>query len=291
MRKWIDLLESGISQWTVDPRLDDNEAEMMSKFHGYDREMRHYSQKEKRIIRQPEYSNTVNAAFSHSPVPFSLYFWQSSNPNYDLTAFQGLVTTEWLHQRLGDETANAILAQTSEDAVTVVFTNNLSDDYKIGLNSPWIVAHRIAHAMVGDSNTAEASRVIQLMKSFLKGVLTVGYGCEWPNDESYYSRLISDDYYEAYGQLMGHTIGTMRSAREGKLVTAYEWFHETVTQFIMTGRVRFKPLPDHFDEGLDLTSHPKRRQAALRAWANMPHRLERVITALLIQGRGKVFVC
>ncbi len=45
MRSWIDIVESGITQWTVDPDLDRNEDEMISKFTGYDREMRHYTKK------------------------------------------------------------------------------------------------------------------------------------------------------------------------------------------------------------------------------------------------------
>ena len=288
--KLLDIMESGIAHWTVDPDLDQNEQEMMSKFMGYDREMRHYTQKEKRTIRDDSFVKKVSNSFSKCPVPFSLYFWHTQEPDYDKTAFKGIVDDQWLAERLGRNAYENIKAQTSSNAITIVLTNNLSDENKVSLTSPWIVAHRIAHAMVGDSDTNEAYRIRNLMKNFLRQILTVGYGCEWPDENSQHGRIFSNDYHEIYGKLMGTMLGTMASARNAKITSVYEWWYETVTQFIVKGKITFNALPDHFDDDLDLTDDPNKRQMAIKMWGQLPTRLERAITHLLEQGRGKVFV-
>lgn len=284
------IAEAGLTNWTVDPDLDSNENEMLSRFTGYDREMRHFSTKEKRAIRDPGYVKRVTATFQRCPVPFSLYFWQSRNPNYDLTAFKGLVNDDWLIKYFGETTTKAIHQQTSHNAITVVLTNNLSDENKVSLTSPWIVAHRIAHAMVGDSHTDEAIRIQQLMKNFLKQVLISGYDLEWPDEESHHGYIFAKDYHEIYGQIMGTLLGTMKSARTNRITSVYEWWYETVTQYIVKGQVTLNPLPDRLDDDLMLTRDVRKRKIALKMWAMLPDRLEKAIIHLLEQGRGKVFV-
>jgi hypothetical protein len=285
------ITEAPIRSWTVDDDLDGNEAEMMSRFHGYNREMRHFSQKEKRIIRDEQYVQHIRNVFVRCPVDLSFYFWQSKNPNYDLTAFHGAVDQQWLVKRLGEKAAANIAAQASSDIVTIVMTNNLSDENKISLGSPWIIAHRMAHGLFGDRPSGEESwRIREAFNHFLKKIIRVAYSIQWPDENTSFGNIMADDYREIYGKLLGHTLGTMKSAREGKLTSYNEWWFETFSQFIITGRVTFKALPDRFDDGMTMTKDPRAKNQILRAWAKFPSMIERSFVRLLEESRGKTFV-
>ena len=289
------LFEAPITNWTIDSDFDQNEAEMISKFTGYEMDGKHFSDVDKRAIRDPGVMQAVNKAFGRTSVKFSLYFWQSTTPNYDPTSFIGHVDDAWIVRKLGEKAATAIKAQQTSDAITIVLTNNLSDEHKITLKSPWAVAHRIAHALMGGKLGSDAGwEVMAMFKRFIRTLVSQAYGTQWPDESTEYGRIFANDYEEIYGKLIGHQLGTMASARKGALVSQYEWFYETFVQYIITGKVTLNPLREVFDE-LDpdskLVADPRKRARIQQIWSNFPSKIEKAFDLMLESAKGEVFVC
>lgn len=285
------LSEAPIGDWTIDPSFDDNEREMISKFSGYEQEAKHWSDADKIALRDPAIVKKVQSAFLKTPVQFNLYFWQSTSPDYDLTLEKGLTDPEWVKAKLGQNAYDYVMRSTSTDAITVIMTNNLSDEHKISFASPWMVAHRLAHSLMGAGDkTDEGWRVGRIFEQFVYDVLREGYDLEWPDPDGRWGDVFYREHMDIYMKMMGHYLGTMRSARKGRLVQPGEWKHETFAQYLIKGKVTLNPLPDNFDEGMDLTQDPAKRKEALRLWANFPSRLERVFHRTLESAKGKIWV-
>lgn len=291
MRKFITLienrqkmiLESPLGQWEVSPRLEDNEREMMAQFHGYSQEKKHWPDVDKRTLRSHGHVERVRNAFARSRHAFNLFFWQATTPDYDSFLQRGEVDAEWIRRHLGSD-AETVLALGSGNAITIVMTNNLSDEHYISIKSPWMIAHRIAHALEGGSGD-----ITQYFYRFLKKVLTMGYGLEWPDLDTINGRIFAQDYEQIYGKMMGNLLGTMNSARQKKIVQTSEWAYETFAQYMIRGRVDFNPLPDRFDD-LAMTTDPKKRARIQRLQEVFPRFIEAYFESVMKNSRGKIFV-
>lgn len=275
--------------WQIDPNLEDNAEEMRKRFTGYSSERDHYPHNEMRLFRDPAYMETTSRVFSRIGIPINLYVWQSRDPDYDKTSFHQRVNTKWLHDRMGDA-ADKIIQMTTPDAITVILTNNMSDDNWMSIRSPWMLAHRISHAIFDNHRVERKTddvtyRLGYVVRDFVYRIMTLAYGVSWHSDYR-----IGKEYTEAYGKILGHAISTMRSARKGNINNVYEWVHELFSQKVITGKITLNPLPDILDE-LPISQDPEIRRKVLKLWATFPQRCEEVITKALETSRGEIFVC
>lgn len=285
------MTETPIDDWSVDPDFDQNEKEMIGKFTGYEQERKHWPDADKAGIRDETVIKRVKDAFSKTPTHFNLYFWQSDNPNYDRTLQKGLRDAAWVQEKLGAKAAEYVAQTASPNNVTIIMTNNLSDESWISIRSPWMMAHRISHVLMDGSKRIDASYAASHeFDQFLYDVLRVGYGLKWPDQETRYGYVMYQEWEEIYMKLMGTHLGTMASARNKKLVQASEWKHETFAQYLLTGKITLNPLPQVFDEGLELTTDPRKLYRVNRMWQVFPKRLMRAFDELLEEAKGKIWV-
>jgi hypothetical protein len=284
------LTEAPIGDWQVDPNFDSNEKEMMSKFTGYEMEAPHWSAVDKKAMRDPGVIKKAQNAFMKTLFTFDMYFWQSTNPDYDPTTQKGYVDLEWVQKKLGKE-AYEYLSKANPNHITMILGSNMSDQDYISLRSPWIIAHRMAHTLIsGRNKLASSYSAAYVFENFVHNILEIGYDHEWPDQDTQYGHIIYHDHHEIYTKMMGHYLGTMRSARSNKLVTASEWIHESFAQYIITGKITLNPLPDHFDEGMDLTTDPERRAAAQHLWSELPNQVKQAFDELLEEATGKIWI-
>jgi hypothetical protein len=80
----------------------------------------------------------------------------------------------------------------------------------------------------------------------MSSILNDGYGKKLPDTERKWNYGNNDDktlvaFYQA--------IGTMRSARMGKIRNEFEFTLELLAQYMLTGRIKFNPIPRHFSKG------------------------------------------
>lgn len=215
-----------ITSWTIDPDFDKHEVDMKNKFHGYQNEKLHFDKADKKAIRNNQTIEKIKTVFSTVPYNFNIYFWQSTNPNYDLTLNKGQVDLNWIKEYMSDNVIRYIEETKSNNAITIIMTNNLSDEGKITLKSPWMIAHRIAHTVTRFSGFKQRFEVFvfDFVKLYGRRISDIEINC---GDLHYYSKEI------------GEFLGTMQSARNKKLVNGYEFYYETFTQYIINGRIQF----------------------------------------------------
>lgn len=284
--KILDLFESPIADWSVDPDLDKNEKSMIGKFHGYSQEQLHWSPQDKAAMTSEKHVNKIKKAFLKTPFDINLYFWQSNDPNYDRFSQKGSVTPAWIQHQMGDNVMDYIDKTFTADSITIIMTNNLSDEHKIGINSPWILAHRMAHTMVaGAKSQISGKQLLNIFLSYVEIICNKVYGYEF-ND---WHHSIRSDEIHIYGKILGEYLGTMSSARNKKLVNVYEWIYESFTQYLITGKVTFNTtLPEVFDDPLQAT--PEKLALGLKIIKRFENTVNTKCQEIIDQSMGKIFV-
>lgn len=294
--RYSEITEAPIGNWTVDPDIYSNEKEMMSKWTGYEQEAKHWRDVDKKAMHSDATISKVRNAFKDVPTNFNIYFYQSTNPNYDRTLTRGRVDEKWMRSEFGDEVVDRIIASSDAQSVNFVMTNNLSDEMPISINSPWIMAHRISHTIIdGRDETGETATgwVDLIFQKLLFDLLELGYDrpINHNTGDYHWDQMIKREYTEAYGKLFGEMLGTMNSARQGHIRNYYEWIHETFAQYIITGKVtmnlKLKNLP-HADDVL--TKDERKLIQAKKAIWRAQSKLEKQFARILDQAKGGYWV-
>ena len=128
----------------------------------------------------------------------------------------------------------------------IIFTQNIGAE-KIPMTA-WIIAHRLGHAIRQEDIFDEyfAKKVMQDFREILREV----YGVSRRKQQTY-------GYENRYGFVpagddlsdllaLANAVGTMKSADKENLRNFYEFIYELVAQYIITGKIAFKPLPKSF---------------------------------------------
>lgn len=279
------LSESPIGDWQVDPDFDANRSSMLGKRPEVRQDLEHWQDSDINAIRSHANVSRVKNVFSKCPFTFNLYFVHSEQVDYDSFMQAGHVDLPWVAKIFGPQIAGRIEAWSSPTAINVIMTNNMSDEDKLSLRSPWMVAHRMAHAIMGGHNTEP----VQKFEGFIQDITRIGYSIEWPNEDSHHGRSFAEEYKSTYGKILGYSLGTMNSARRGRLVTVHEWYYETFAQYLITGKVTLKPLPERFDV-FGLTKDPKARYKVQKIWARFPEMIEKTFERSLNDAKGGLWV-
>ena len=191
-----------------------------------------YDRQDVGILTNPAAVDKIHRRWSNSKNEFDFYFLRSSKARKHVDV--GQVSPEWVKENL------EIDIQPREDAITIIFTQNTGSE-KIPMTA-WTIAHRLGHAIRRDKIFEEylAKEVTNDFRELLKEV----YGID--KMSGYRS---GEGYGESYQRLMGnlralaHAVGTMRSARQGNLRNFFEFIYELVAQYIITGGIKFNPIP------------------------------------------------
>ena len=284
------ITEMPISNWTVDKDFDSNRETMLANRSEWRDELEHYEDSDIQGIKNPHNVERVINYFKKCPYNFNIYFVHSTQPDYDDFLQIGLVDERWLLKHFGQDIAKRVLSTVSPDSITILITNNMSDENKINLNSPWAIGHRIGHAIIGGRNS-KAHDIFESVEKFIKNIVKFAYSVKWPkNDESSFYHMQNDEYLMIYGLLLGHSLGTMNSARKKKLVQYPEWIYETFVQYLIFGKITLNPLPSQIDAEEVLTNDPKKLDKVTKIWDKFPKSTEKHFAKLLNNAKGKIFV-
>lgn len=185
----------------------------------------------------------IRRQWEKTPYDFDIYL--VNDPRVNKTDFRevGMVSMDFVRNRLNltpEEVPDPDGAR-----ITVIYVSNTGAERFMA--SGWILAHRLGHALRMGSNVV-ASRwndftdgLRQKVVQILRGV----YGIDlMTNAERYYTRdwkrqVVDDRLLKYFAQ----ALGTMKSARDGKMRSWYEFAYELLAQYMLTGHVKFNPLP------------------------------------------------
>jgi hypothetical protein len=174
--------------------------------------------------------------------------------------------------------------------ITVFFVGNTAAD-KIPMTA-WTIIHRVGHVMNRTPQFQDYTKWLdnefnELLKIYGKNKESTKYG----NDDYKKSRTFD----LAKGRLF-NSIGTMRSARDGKLSRRYfEFYYELFVQYLKDGKITFNPLTKNLLVGfgpygsktIATTQNLTEAQEKLDSIANtIPYLIEDVLGANV----GDIFV-
>lgn len=183
------------------------------------------------ILTNQKSVEKIKRIWSKSNHQFKLIFLRNKKaPEY---IEYGKVPEEWIKENLG------IDVKQDPEVITIIFTQNLGVE-KVPMTA-WIIAHRFGHALAVAQyqrnqmwNTTRMSNCSFLYNEFFNQVLKDLEELTWNAYRTKDKTAVKK---------VAQAIGTMRSAREGKLFRIQEFPHELFAQYIITGKVKFNDLP------------------------------------------------
>lgn len=194
-----------------------------------------YNRQDVGILTNPTAVDKIHRHWSNSKNEFDFYFLRSNKARKQVEV--GEVSPEWVKANLDVD------IQPREDAITVIFTQNTGAE-KIPMTA-WTIAHRLGHAIRRDQ-TFDQYFSKELMRDF-RELLREIYGIDKQRRPQSYGGYgygfnpQQDDEKEL--RALAHAVGTMRSARQGNLRNFFEFTYELVAQWIITGKIKFNPIP------------------------------------------------
>lgn len=202
------------------------------------------------LITSPKAIENVRKKFGKTPYVINMFF--VNKPGVAKHTETGTVSLDEIRKRLGDDVANAVAPHyQEEDNVNIVFVSNLGAQ-KVPM-TPWIMAHRMAHALArgsrGNMGHQNYMEVIRTINDFLSEVLPEVYGVRYVNPERL-GYTDTERQQQRNAQLMMihlfQEMCTFRSAREKKIRDYFEIYNELFAQYVIEGKIRFNPLPEKF---------------------------------------------
>ncbi len=187
-----------------------------------------YNRQDHGILTSPKAVAKIHKKWSNTKQNFEFYFVRT--PNHRELQEYGPVTPEFLKEKLGLE------IPANPDAITIVFVNNLGAE-KIPMTG-WMIAHRLGHTIRRKNYTWEQYIEKEIAGDFTE-ILKDGYGVR------------GKDSYGGYGprnfsselRALFHAVGTMKSAQNRALFSPNEFYYELLAQYLIQGKIKFKPLP------------------------------------------------
>lgn len=195
---------------------------------------------DRRVLKNDVMVRRIKKAWERTPVDFNLVFInlpaEKAN-TYRQHVEVGRVFPPYLEKNFPE-----VIPHINDKAVNIVFTNNRGDE-RVSF-TPWIIAHRVGHALSRPHNSMDSRQGYQVPE--IQEVRQMVLNFAGQLHRSFTWNQV--DYTNDFLPTIFHHIGTMKSAREQKLIRPGEFLHELFAQYLLRGSVRFNPLTVDFLE-------------------------------------------
>ncbi|RTK93318.1 MAG: hypothetical protein EKK64_10435 [Neisseriaceae bacterium] len=188
-----------------------------------------YNSQDAGIIGNEKGVEKIKRLWSNSKEDFDLFFVRQKNAWKYLE--KGEVSPEWVKENLGFD------INPRAEAISIIYTNNRAAD-KIPMTA-WTIAHRFGHSIFRNSLFSSTMEWIRreftsLVNDYYnKNIHTAKYSYS-PEDDAKKANILKG---------LVNSLGTMKSARDGQVRNFEEFIHEIVAQYLITGNIKFNPLP------------------------------------------------
>jgi hypothetical protein len=180
-------------------------------------------------------------------------------------------------------------------SIQVVLAHNEGGEHRHAL-TPWTIAHRMVHALM--SINGKIGRY-----NWQNEITSTDRDLEYIA-KKYYDFHVAEGETAAGVMLM--SLCTMASVRNNKILKLYDsgdYYYELkaemFTQYILTGKITFKPAPTVLQYGDETLKHPRNEypikpgtQADVQRMINQAREhYEGIFQTILKEARGKIVVC
>lgn len=256
---------------------------------GFDKGASYKDPRDRAALNHPVTIQKVKDMLKNTSVDFDFYF--VNKPGLRKFSEKGKVPYDFIVKPYPEGLGlNPNQIEINNNNITVFFVGNTAAD-KIPMTA-WTIIHRVGHVMNRTPQFQDYTKWLdnefnELLKIYGKSKENARYG----NNDYKKSRTFD----LAKGRLFNH-IGTMRSAREGKLSRRYyEFYYELFVQYLKDGKITFNPLTKNLLVGfgpygsktIATTQNLTEAQEKLDSIANtIPYLIEDVLGASV----GDIFV-
>ena len=256
---------------------------------GFEKGASYKDPRDRAALNHPVTIQKVKDMLKSTSVDFDFYF--VNKPGLRKFSEKGKVPYDFIVKPYPDGLGlNPNQIEINNNNITVFFVGNTAAD-KIPMTA-WTIIHRVGHAMNRTPQFQDYTKWLdnefdELLKIYGKSKESTRYG------NSDYKKSRTFDL--AKGRLFNH-IGTMRSARDGKLSRRYfEFYYELFVQYLKDGKITFNPLTKNLlvgfgpygSKSIATTQNLEEAQEKLDSIANtIPYLIEDVLGA----NTGDIFV-
>ena len=256
---------------------------------GFDKGASYKDPRDRAALNHPVTIQKVKDMLKNTSVDFDFYF--VNKPGLRKFSEKGKVPYDFIVKPYPEGLGlNPNQIEINNNNITVFFVGNTAAD-KIPMTA-WTIIHRVGHVMNRTPQFQDYTKWLdnefdELLKIYGKSKESTRYG------NSDYKKLRTFDL--AKGRLFNH-IGTMRSARDGKLSRRYfEFYYELFVQYLKDGKITFNPLTKNLlvgfgpygSKSIATTQNLEEAQEKLDMIANtIPYLIEDVLGA----NTGDIFV-
>lgn len=250
--------------------------------------------RDRKMITNPKFKEIVAKKFGKTEFDINLYF--VNTPKGRNHTEVGAVDLDWVRENLGDEVADKVEPNFGdEDEINVIFTNN-SGAERINM-TPWIMAHRIGHALSRFSMTHGGGRQF---RSYQEVVDYIGnefntffqdvYGIKGFNAKGKFGPYARRD--QLLFKHLAHNLGTFKSARDNNMREYFELYNELFAQYLITGKVTMNDLPERFKAGNfgDVSVRDKEAYEELKDLGSFENTLNHYFQELLFEAQQHILV-
>ena len=256
---------------------------------GFDKGASYKDPRDRAALNHPVTIQKVKDMLKNTSVDFDFYF--VNKPGLRKFSEKGKVPYDFIVKPYPEGLGlNPNQIEINNNNITVFFVGNTAAD-KIPMTA-WTIIHRVGHVMNRTPQFQDYTKWLdnefdELLKIYGKSKESTRYG------NSDYKKSRTFDL--AKGRLFNH-IGTMRSARAGKLSRRYfEFYYELFVQYLKDGKITFNPLTKNLlvgfgpygSKSIATTQNLEEAQEKLDSIANtIPYLIEDVLGA----NTGDIFV-
>jgi hypothetical protein len=200
---------------------------------------------DRKLATHPVNIQKIHTFLEQSPFDFRIY--AINKPGASKYAEYGVMDYDMFEKIFGKDTATKVYSDAG-DAITITYVGNSGADRE--MFTPWVMAHRFGHAIQAGNryNRAKSHAWDEAENHFFQNInkiLNEVYGqSATPQFKSQMDYKVEKQYNALF-----NAIGTMRSARTGRITRPYEFFYECFAQYLKTGKVTFNPLPQKQEYG------------------------------------------
>lgn len=190
---------------------------------------------DRKLLTNPKAVEKIHRQWQKTPYDFEIFLVNDPRVNKPEFREVGMVNLDYVRtkMRLTEEE----FPSPNPEAITVIFTSNVGDQRYMA--SGWILAHRLGHAFARGNND-----VSKEWEDFTKNLREVTADMlDQVYDLQVYKRDFSKEAEDIL-KLVAQQIGTMKSARDSNLRNWNEFAYELFAQYLITGKIKFNPLPD-----------------------------------------------
>lgn len=189
---------------------------------------------DRRLLTSPKAVQKIHRQWEKTPYDFDIYL--VNDPRVNKSQFREVGPVEMGFVRDVMKLTPEEIPDPPPGRITVIFTGNSGDERKMA--SGWILAHRLGHVFArgGGPVMNEWNEFTARLQHLFAEIL----------DQVYHITVMKRDRNDVDKilKLVAQQLGSMKSARDKNLRNWYEFAYELLAQYMLTGKITFKPLPD-----------------------------------------------